>query len=172
MATSAPNQPAPIAPATSPASLLTLGLFLIVVVGGGIAIGAMTPPGEWYANLTKPPFNPPAWVFAPVWTTLYIFIAVAGWRILRREPSGWAMRFWGLQLVFNFLWSPVFFAAHRMDVGLVVSALMFASILGFIQQAGKIDPVARLLFLPYAAWISFATLLNASLLMLNGPTGQ
>jgi hypothetical protein len=80
----------------------SLILFLVAVLGGGLAIGYLTAPGEWYAQLTKPGFNPPAWVFGPAWTVLYVLIAVAGWRVWRREPGGWPMRLWWTQMALNF----------------------------------------------------------------------
>ena len=72
-------------------SLLSLLLFLLLVVGGGLVIGWVTTPDEWYDNLAKPAFNPPGWVFGPVWTTLYVMIAIAGWRIWRQHVPGWPM---------------------------------------------------------------------------------
>jgi len=82
---------------------VVLILFLVLVVGGGLAIGYMTAPGEWYAQLTKPAFNPPGWIFGPVWTVLYVLIAVAGWRAFERHRRGWPMRLWWTQLALNFL---------------------------------------------------------------------
>lgn len=83
---------------------LSLILFLVLVVGGGLAISYVTAPGEWYAGLAKPSFNPPNWLFAPVWTVLYVLIAVAGWRTFERDRAGWPMRVWWAQLGLNFLW--------------------------------------------------------------------
>ena len=110
--------------------LVLLG-FLVLVIGGGLAIGYLTAPGEWYAGLDKPSFNPPGWVFAPVWTVLYVLIAVAGWRTFERDRRGWPMRLWWAQLALNFLWSPVFFAAHRIGLALAIILLMLAAILAF-----------------------------------------
>jgi len=90
---------------------LSFVLFLLLVVGGGLAIGYVTAPGNWYAQLTKPAFNPPGWLFAPVWTVLYFLIAVAGWVVWQRAPRAWPMKLWWAQLVLNFLWSPAFFGA-------------------------------------------------------------
>lgn len=146
---------------------LVLIPFLVLVVGGGLTIGFLTAPGEWYAGLTKPSFNPPNWLFAPVWTLLYVLIAIAGWRIWRRDAGAWLMRLWWVQLALNFLWSPIFFAAHQVAIALVVILLLLAMILAFIVTSWRRDRPAALLFTPYAAWVAFASTLNASILALN-----
>jgi tryptophan-rich sensory protein len=149
---------------TRPVSLI---LFLALVLGGGLVLGILTTPGEWYAGLAKPSVNPPAWLFGPVWTLLYILIAVAGWRIWQRDLSGWPMKLWWAQLVLNFLWTPVFFAAHQLGLALVVVLLMLAVTFAFIVTAWRLDRVAAWLFLPYAAWVAFASLLNGLIWVLN-----
>jgi translocator protein len=151
---------------------VSLAAFLVLVVGGGLMIGYLTAPGDWYAQLAKPTFNPPAWVFGPAWTTLYILIAVAGWRVWRdrawrRDGGGWAMTLWWVQLGLNFAWSPVFFTAHRIGLALVIVVLLFAVILAFMAAAWRRVPMATWLFAPYAAWVAFATVLNASIWSLN-----
>jgi tryptophan-rich sensory protein len=145
----------------------TLVVFIVLVVGGGLAIGFLTAPGEWYAGLAKPPFNPPAWVFGPVWTLLYVVIAVSGWRTWQRDRGGWPMRLWWAQLALNFLWSPVFFAAHRIGLALLVVLALLAAILSFIAASWRPDRVAAWLFMPYAAWVAFASLLNGAIWLLN-----
>jgi tryptophan-rich sensory protein len=146
--------------------LVRLG-FLVLVIGGGLAIGYLTAPGEWYAGLDKPSFNPPGWVFAPVWTALYVLIAVAGWRTFARDRRGWPMRLWWAQLALNFPWSPVFFTAHRIGLALAIVLLMLAAILAFIVMAWRQDRVAAWLFAPYAAWVGFASVLNGAIFALN-----
>ena len=146
---------------------LVLAGFLLVTVGGGLAIGFVTRPGAWYAALVKPSFNPPNWIFAPAWTVLYILIAVAGWRVFEREPGSAAMAVWAVALALNFLWSPVFFGAQRPEAALAVVAMLLAAIVVFIALAWRIDTAAALLFVPYAAWVAFATLLNAAVVRLN-----
>lgn len=146
---------------------LVLVAFLVLVIGGGTAIGLVTRPEGWYAALEKPPFNPPNWIFAPVWTILYVLIAVAGWRTFLRDAGGTAMKLWVAQLVLNFLWSPVFFAAHMIGAALAIVALLLVSILAFIGASWTPDRPAAWMFVPYAAWVSFATLLNASIWVLN-----
>ncbi len=146
---------------------LSLALFLTLVLGGGLVIGFLTAPGEWYAQLAKPSFNPPGWVFGPAWTALYILIAIAGWRVWHRDRSGWPMRLWWAQLVFNFAWSPIFFSAHQIGAALAVILVLLVTILSFIFASWRKDRAASLMFVPYAAWVAFASGLNGSIFSLN-----
>jgi tryptophan-rich sensory protein len=146
---------------------LRLILFLVLVVGGGLAIGFLTAPGAWYADLAKPSFNPPNWLFAPIWIVLYILIAIAGWRVWCANAGGWPNWLWWGQLALNFLWSPTFFAAHQVGLALVIIVLLLAAIIAFIATAWRPDRVAAWLFVPYAAWVAFASSLNASIFALN-----
>ncbi|CAG0999838.1 MAG: tryptophan-rich sensory protein [Rhizobiaceae bacterium] len=146
---------------------ISLVVFLVVVIGGGLAIGSVTRPDGWYAALAKPSFNPPNWIFAPVWTILYVLVAVAGWRTFRRDAGGAAMKLWAAQLVLNFLWSPVFFAAHWIGAALAVVSALLVTILAFVAATWVVDRPAAWMFVPYAAWVAFAALLNASILVLN-----
>lgn len=146
---------------------LTLALFMVFAVGGGLLIGAINMPGAWYAALAKPPFNPPGWVFGPVWTVLYILIAIAGWRSWERRFEGPATQIWFGQLALNFLWSPVFFSMHLMGFALLVIVALLLLILFFIALSWQRDRIAAWLFVPYAIWVAFASVLNASLLILN-----
>lgn len=148
-------------------SALTLVVFVAGVLACGITIGVTFTPGAWYAGLEKPPFNPPNWIFAPVWTVLYILIGVAGWRTWMRDRHGPAMQLWTVQMGLNFLWSPVFFGAHLMAPGLAIILLMLMAVTGFIRRARESDRLAALLFLPYWIWVAFAAMLNAALLYLN-----
>lgn len=146
---------------------LTLALFVLLVVGGGSLIGVNNVPGEWYQSLQKPPFNPPNWVFGPVWTILYVLIAVAGWRIWRERSTGGAMTAWWMQLGLNFLWSPVFFTLNSIGLALFVILALLATIIVFIRITWERDRISAVLFVPYLAWVAFATLLNASIWFLN-----
>lgn len=146
---------------------LSLAIFLVVVVGGGLVIGFITLPGEWYASLAKPPFNPPNWIFGPTWTVLYVLIAIAGWRIWEHDAHSTPMKLWVAQLILNFAWSPIFFGAKQPALGLVVIVAVLATIVWFIRTARRSDRLAAGLFVPYALWVAFATLLNASIVILN-----
>ncbi|MGE0524579.1 MAG: TspO/MBR family protein [Variibacter sp.] len=145
-----------------------LAIFVVLVLGGGWAIGFVARPDAWYAALTKPSFNPPNFVFAPVWTLLYVLIAIAGWRTFLRARRGAAMALWAAALILNFAWSPTFFGAHNLAAALAIILALLAAILGFIGQSWKPDRAAALLFVPYAAWVAFASLLNAAIWHLNG----
>ena len=145
----------------------SLFLFLVLVVGAGWALGVSNVPGAWYGSLQKPTFNPPNWVFAPTWTVLYVMIAVAGWRTYLRDVHSRAMHLWFAQMMLNFLWSPVVFRLHSLALGLVVILTLFATIVTFIALRWKEDTMAAGLFIPYAAWVAFASLLNYSLFHLN-----
>ena len=146
---------------------IVLLFFVVLVMGGGLAIGYQTRPGDWYAQLIRPDFTPPGWLFGPVWTALYIMIGVAGWRAWRTDGRGWLIKVWWAQLVLNFLWSPIFFTSHQIGFALVIILILLVTILGFISTAWPRDRVAALLFAPYAAWVAFASLLNASIFALN-----
>ena len=146
---------------------LTLILFVILTVACGSLIGYSTIPGPWYQELQKPGFNPPNWVFGPVWTALYVLIGIAGARVFIRERGNWLPKIWFLQMALNFAWSPVFFVLHRPDLALAILAAMLLAILSFITMAWNRDRPSALLFLPYAAWVSFAGCLNGAIWWLN-----
>jgi tryptophan-rich sensory protein len=126
--------------------------------------------GTWYQTLKKPPFNPPDWVFAPVWTFLYLTIAVAGWRVwLARGLAGAraAMATYAAQLVLNLGWSFVFFGGRMIGAALAGIALLLAAIVVNGWLFWRIDRLAGWLLAPYAVWVLFATVLNFELWRLN-----
>lgn len=130
---------------------------------------------DWYAALNKPAFNPPDWVFPIAWAILYLMIAASLWRLLgampRTGPSreGWwlALAAFLVQLGLNAAWTPVFFGAHAVGLGLIVVACLLVMVLWTIRLAWRFDRGAAWLLVPYAAWVAFATLLNAAILRLN-----
>ncbi len=148
-----------------------LAAWVGLCVAIGIVIGLFFQPGAWFAALEKPAFNPPAWLFAPVWTLLYIAMGVAAWRIwcLPVSPQRKsALRQFGVQLAFNAAWSPTFFGAQSLGGGLAVIVLLLFAIAATIQRFHTLDKFAAWLLAPYLAWVSFATLLNVALLAMNG----
>lgn len=142
-------------------------LFVAIVLGAGLLIGINNIPGEWYQSLAKPSFNPPNWIFAPVWSILYVIIGFVGARTFLRHRDTAAMRFWVAQMIFNFAWSPLFFGFQEVALALIVIVALLISIVGFIVVSWKRDHLSALLFAPYLAWVAFATLLNASIFLMN-----
>ena len=151
----------------TPRPWLILAAFIIVVVAVGGLIGTQSLPGAWYEGLAKPPFNPPNWIFGPVWFTLYVLIAIAGWRIFMIDAGSTAMKFWYAQMILNWAWSPIWFKAQLIWPAFAVIVLIWLAIIGFIVTARKLDKPAVWLFVPYLAWVSFAGLLNFSIGILN-----
>jgi len=151
----------------TPRALVWLAAFLIVVIGVGGAIGVSTAPGDWYQSLVKPPFNPPNWIFGPVWFTLYVLIAIACWRTFLADATGTRMWLWAGQMVLNWLWSPVWFTLHALWPAFAIIAAIFVLILAFIATSWKLDRVSAWLFVPYALWVGFASTLNLSIAILN-----
>lgn len=121
----------------------------------------------WYLTLHRPPLTPPGWLFAPVWTVLYVLIGVAGWLVWRRDGASRGMRLWGWQLLANGLWSPVFFGLHRPDLALVLILVLAALIVLTMRAFAKVTRRAAWLMTPYLAWTCFATYLNAGFWWLN-----
>jgi len=150
-----------------PRALGLLALFLVVVMGVGAVVGISTAPGEWYAGLNKPPFNPPNWIFGPVWTTLYVLIAVAGWRTFMTEPNGTGMKLWYAQMALNWVWSPVWFGLHLIWPAFFVIVAIDVLVLAFIANRWSRDRLSAWLFVPYAAWVLFASALNLAIGILN-----
>lgn len=145
-----------------------LALCLAVsAIGGAVTATSV---GTWYRTLAKPPFNPPDWIFAPVWTVLFFMMAVAAWRVWRRDglrPARWALALFGLQLVLNLAWSILFFGLRSIGVALVEIVVLLLAILATMLVFWRRDRVAGMLFVPYAGWVGFATALNAALWQLN-----
>lgn len=126
----------------------------------------------WYPTLVSPPGTPPNWLFGPVWTALYVLIAVSAWLVWRQAtgggPRGYAaLRLWGWQLGLNALWTPAFFGLHILGLALAMIVLLLGAIALTIRAFARIDRIAAVLLLPYAAWVFFATYLNAGFWWLN-----
>lgn len=141
-------------------------LFILIVTGAGIYVGVNNLPGDWYQGLNKPVFNPPNWIFAPVWTVLYIMIGIAGARVFLAGHYN-LMGLWLLQMVVNLIWTPVFFGEQNIGLALIIILLLLVLILAFIIATRKREPVAAWLFAPYAVWVAFASVLNLALYQLN-----
>ena len=122
--------------------------------------------GEWYQDLQKPPGNPPAWLFGPVWTVLYLLMGVAAGRLIHRRASG-AVTLFVIQFLLNLAWTPVFFGAHAIGWALVIIFGIWGFLAFTIRSADKADHLSAVLLLPYLLWIMFATYLNAAIGWLN-----
>jgi tryptophan-rich sensory protein len=132
--------------------------------------GALFRPGEWYERLAKPSWRPPNRLFAPVWTVLYLTIAVSGWLVWREAGFAGAvlpLTMYALQLVLNAAWTPLFFGLHRPDLGFLDIVLVWLSIIATIAVFYPIHAGAALLLLPYLAWVTFAAALNFAIWRLN-----
>jgi len=123
----------------------------------------------WYAQLNKPVFAPPNWIFAPVWTLLYFLMGISLYLnlISPKKQSVANVRLFFVHLFFNFIWSPVFFGARSLFWGLVVILIIWAMIVAMIIRFSKVNPASSFLLYPYLIWVSFATILNFSLLLIN-----
>ncbi len=150
----------------------TLVLCIVVCQAVGIVGALWTAPAipTWYAALHKPSFNPPGWIFGPVWTVLYLMMAVAAWRILQLPATPArlaALSVFALQLALNFAWTPLFFRFHMLRAALAEIVLMWISIGATVLLFSRLDSVAAWLLAPYWAWVTFATVLNAAIAHLN-----
>lgn len=139
------------------------------VSGAGFTASSV---GTWFHALARPPGNPPNWVFGPVWTVLYALMGVSAWMVWRGQDAAprrtfAALRLWGWQLLLNAAWAPAFFGLHSPLLGLVVILLLLALILLTIGVFRHLNGTASALLLPYAAWVAYATYLNAGFLLLN-----
>ena len=150
--------------------IVSLGVPTLV----GLAGALFTTPdslGNWYANLNKPSFNPPNWIFGPVWTTLYIMMGISAYLVWRKgldsKPIRIVLVCFIVQLILNAIWTPLFFGLHSPLLGLIDIILLLNAIIVTVYAFSKISRPAALLLIPYLAWVSFATVLNASIYLLN-----
>ena len=151
-----------------PSLLVSLALVAVVAAIGGSVTD--TSPGSWYDQLIRPSFTPPGWAFGVAWTSLYVLMAVAAWRI-HLAPESHARRealiAYGIQLVANLGWTLVFFGLEAPWAGLVVILGLLAAIGITIVRFAAVDAAASALLWPYAAWVSFATVLNLAFASMN-----
>lgn len=139
----------------------------------GIAGALFTTPAipTWYNTLSKPLFSPPAWVFGPVWTILYIMMGVSLFLVWTKKDGGdtkqKALYIFFAQLLLNAIWSPIFFGLQSPFLGLMIIVLLWATIIININIFSKVSKAAALLLVPYFLWVSFATVLNFALWQLN-----
>lgn len=148
-------------------SALTLVSLIAICQLVGVFGSLFTDP-SFYEGLVQPSWAPPAWVFAPVWVTLYTLMGVAAWLVWRTGPGRRDALVWfAIQLALNAAWSPVFFGLHSIGGGLIVIVALELAILATIVAFACRSRIAAVLLVPYAVWVAFATALNASLWWLN-----
>ena len=141
--------------------------FTAAAIGGTATSRAVR---DWYPTLVKPAWNPPAWLFGPVWTVLYLAMAVAAWLVWRR--AGWAgarlaLTLFMVQLTLNAAWSIIFFGLRNPGAAVVEVMVLWAAILGTLVLFWQVSVPAGILFIPYLTWVSFAAVLNFSIWRLN-----
>jgi benzodiazapine receptor len=162
----ADEEPVTVRTRRMPGSIFVFG----ALVAGAALTGTIARPGLFYRLIRKPSFQPPRWLFAPMWTGLYALIAASADRVYRAPASRdrtQALALWSGQLALNAAWSPIFFGAKRPRLALADSAALLVTIGAYIAVAKNVDKKAAAMFAPYAAWVAFATLLNASIVKKN-----
>jgi benzodiazapine receptor len=151
------------------AAIVSIVIALAVGAVGGLATASSVT--TWYAGLAKPWFNPPNAVFGPVWTILYVLMALAAWLVWRARPAAGRRRMslvlYAVQLILNLAWSLIFFGLCQPGLALVEVVGLLAAVLATAAAFWRIDRRAGLLMVPYAAWVAFASVLNFGIWRLN-----
>lgn len=154
------------------ATLLAFGALTATVAVAGSLATQSSVDSPWYESLEKPSFQPPAWVFGPVWTTLYALMTASVWRVWSAPDSPdrtTALGLWFTQLALNGAWSGLFFGAQKPDLALVDIGAMLAAISAYAVVAARVDTTASVLIAPYLAWTGLASALNFEIVRLNPP---
>jgi len=149
-------------------ALALVAWLALCFAASGTAVFVST--GGWYADLHKPLWNPPAWVFAPAWTLLYVMMAVAAWLVWRE--GGWkahrrALGLFVLQWLLNALWTPLFFGMHRPELALAEIIMLWCVLAATLVSFWRVRRAAGFLLMPYLAWVSFAAMLNFTIWQMN-----
>ncbi|HEX6534160.1 MAG TPA: TspO/MBR family protein [Gemmatimonadaceae bacterium] len=156
--------------AHAPSSLSLAGWIAVSLAAGALGGIASVGAGSFYAELNRPDWAPPGWIFGPVWTTLYVLMGVAAWLVWRER--GWAeargaLTLFVAQLALNALWTWLFFAWRQGGLALAEIVVLAALIVATMAAFARIRPLAAVLLVPYLAWVLFATALTASVWRLN-----
>ncbi len=150
---------------------LFISIIVCLAVGGISGYLTTSEITTWYATLQKPSFNPPNYLFGPVWTILYIMMAISFWLIWKSDASetlkNKAILLFGIQLILNFFWSIIFFSLHQLGFALAEIIAMWVFILLSILAFYPISKPAAIMLIPYLCWVSFASILNFSIWRLN-----
>lgn len=152
-------------------SLLILSITICQLAGIVGSLFTFSSIPTWYATLTKPSFSPPNYLFGPVWVTLYTLMGIAIYRIIvkgfKNKKVVYATYVFAIHLVLNAIWSIIFFGAKQIGLALVEIIILWGMIIYLIRLFWKLDKISSYLMLPYLAWVSFASVLNFTLWMLN-----
>ncbi len=145
-------------------NMLTFILFLALVAAAAF-FGGQWNAKDWYRTLSKPSWTPPSWLFPPVWTLLYVLIAIAGMLVWNADHENRTLLLviWSVQLMLNALWSYIFFGRKDIGLGLAEIIVLWLLIAAFVVLAWPVNQLASILFIPYLAWVSYAAALNASI---------
>ncbi|AUS79868.1 tryptophan-rich sensory protein [Actinoalloteichus sp. AHMU CJ021] len=159
-------------PGHAPAHPVRGLLVFVAAVAATAVVGSLASrsAAEDYAALELPSWAPPSWLFGPVWTALYVLIAVSGWLVWRRHGitgARTALGLYGAQLVLNAAWTPLFFAAGRYGLALVDIVVLFLVVAVLVGLFARLHRTAAVLLVPYLLWVGFAALLNAAVWSLN-----
>lgn len=149
---------------------LIIAILLPMVIGGLSGFLTANSINDWYVTLNQPSFNPPNWVFGPVWTTLYLIMGISLFRIWRlpvSEERNQAIKIFALQMTLNFFWSLIFFKWHLIGLALLEIIVMWIAIAMMIHHFRKLDAAAGYMNIPYLLWVSFASVLNGAYFILN-----
>lgn len=150
----------------------SLAGLIVLCEGVGVLGGLWTGPeiGGWYLTLTKPSFNPPGWIFGPVWTALYLLMAIAAWQVFNAPASSGrtvGLSLFAVQLALNLAWSWIFFRKHAIGAAALEVALLWCSIGATTVLFSRVSATAAWLMAPYWGWVTFASILNATIWRLN-----
>lgn len=155
----------------SPSARRGLGLLgFLLITFSAPALGSSWPPDGWFAALAKPDWNPPSWLFGPVWMLLYTLMAVAAWLVWKQGGFSRQRRplsLYFIQLALNAAWTPLFFGAHQLLGALIVIGVLWIAILLTCLSFRPVSRTAALLLFPYLGWVTFATALNFTIWRLN-----
>lgn len=138
-------------------------LIFLLACAAAASTGILFKPGQWYESLAKPGFTPPNWVFPIAWSTIYLLLAWAGYRLTLIPGSQAVLALWAAQIALNTLWTPVFFGAHRLFAAMVILTLLWLVVVAMMVMALQLDVITGLILFPYVAWLCVAAALNFSI---------
>lgn len=152
---------------------VALVAWLVIVLAAGASIGVLFPPGDWYQALEKPHWNPPSWLFGPVWTALYALLGIGAWLVAREpgqvadvvRPAAWLA--FGLMAALNLAWTPLFFGLRSPALAFLDISLLWGVLVWMTLSFGRVRPMAGYLQVPMVLWVSFALVLNGTIWLIN-----